>query len=360
MNKLLSPYKSVSGERTAMFPPFLILFLLFQVAVFPSLLGAQVITVNGAIAPEEMSLTLIHEHIMVDWIGADSTGYHRWDKNTIVERALPYLEALKAHGVTSFLDCTPAYLGRDPYILKRLSDSTGIHILTNTGYYGSGNNKYIPKSIRGNSPKEMAAHWIKEFQHGIDGSGIRPGFIKMAVENEEKLSEIHANLIKAAALTHLETGMTIVSHTGGDTPAMAQIKILKEMGVSPEAFVWTHAQNGTVSGYLEAAAQGAWISLDNIDDRAKNNSNSPGNIGWFVDTLSELKAHGILNHILISHDAGWYNVGQKNGGDYRGYTDLFTTLIPQLKQNGFTQKDIDMLLRKNPKRAYAIQIRKFQ
>ncbi|WP_339706644.1 phosphotriesterase [uncultured Kriegella sp.] len=359
MKKQPIPYKSVLQERTAMFLQFPTLFLIFLISAFPSLARAQVITVNGAIPPEEIGLVLIHEHIMVDWIGADSTGYHRWNKDTIVERALPYLKALKEHGVTSFLDCTPAYLGRDPYILKRLSDSTGINILTNTGYYGSGNNKYIPKSIRNNSPKEMAAHWIDEFQHGIDGSGIRPGFIKMAVENKEKLSEIHTNLIKAAALTHLETGMTIVSHTGEDAPAMAQIKVLKEMGVSPKAFVWTHAQNGSVAGYLEAAGQGAWVSLDNIHDRPTTNANDPGSIGWYVKTLSELKAYGILNHILISHDAGWYNVGQKNGGDYRGYTDLFAKLIPRLKENGFTKKDIDLLLRENPKSAYAIKIRRF-
>ena len=172
------------------------------------------------------------------------------------------------------------------------------------------------------------------------------------------LSEIHINLIKAAGLTHLKTGMTIVSHTGGDSPAMAQIRILKEMGVSPSAFVWTHAQNGTMDGYLQAASQGAWISLDNIDGGTPNDTDSTGNIDWFVKTLLKLQDKGILDHILISHDAGWYNVGEKNGGNYKGYTDLFTKLIPRLKQNGFTQKDIDRVLKENPKRAYAIHIRK--
>ena len=323
----------------------------------PSVALAQIMTVTGAIDPEEMGLTLIHEHIMVDWIGADSTGYHRWDRNEIVERALPYLEELKQYGVTSFLDCTPAYLGRDPYVLKELAERSGIQLLTNTGYYGSGNNKFIPESVKTSSPQEMAAHWIKEFKYGIDGSGIRPGFIKISVENDENLSDIHKNLVKAAALTHLETGMTIVSHTGNDGPAMAQIALLKEMGVSPSAFVWTHAQNGTMPGYLKAASEGAWISLDNVNDRDPNSPESPGSIAWFVKTLLELKAKGILNHILISHDSGWYNVGEANGGDVRGYTDLFTKLIPQLKENGFTQEDIDTLLKQNPKRAFTIEIR---
>ncbi|WP_373516524.1 phosphotriesterase [Pricia sp.] len=331
--------------------------LIFLATIAPYDAMAQIITVSGPIEPEEMGLPLIHEHIMVDWIGADSTGHHRWDRNEIVERALPYLEEVKEYGVTTFLDCTPAYLGRDPYVLKELADRTGIHILTNTGYYGSGNNKFIPEGVMNAPAKQMASHWIKEFKHGIEGSGIRPGFIKISVENEENLSETHKNLVRAAGLTHLETGMAIVSHTGGDSPAMAQISLLKEMGVSPSAFVWTHAQNGTIPGYLQAAGQGAWISLDNIDGGTPNEPDGTGNIDWFVKTLLELKDGGILDHILISHDAGWYTVGEKNGGSYRGYTDLFTKLIPQLEQNGFTQKEIDMLLRQNPKKAYTIHIR---
>ncbi|MDC6388990.1 phosphotriesterase [Maribacter sp. PR1] len=324
----------------------------------PYFLWAQIITVNGPIKPEKMGLALIHEHIMVDWIGADSTGYHRWDRDEIVEIVLPYLEELGEHGVATFLDCTPAYLGRDPYVLKQLSERTGIHILTNTGYYGSGNNKYIPETLVNDSPEKMAAHWIEEFRFGIDSSGIRPGFIKMSVDDQALLSGTHENLIRAAALTHLETGMTIVSHTGSDGPAMAQLKVLKEMGVSPKAFVWTHAQNGTLEGYLRAAGQGAWISLDHINGQSSDGNGSLGNIEWFVKILLDLKANGILDHILISHDAGWYDVGEKDGGDYRGYTDLFTKLIPRLKENGFTQDDLDIILKDNPKRAYSIGVRK--
>lgn len=321
----------------------------------PCFLSAQIITVNGAIEPKEMGLALIHEHIMVDWIGADSTGYHRWDRDEIVKIALPYLQELKQHGVTSFLDCTPAYLGRDPYVLKKLSELSGINILTNTGYYGARNNKYIPESFINASVAQIAKQWIEEYRYGIDGSGIRPGFIKMSVNDQDVLSQTHENLIRAAALTHLETGMTIVSHTGSDGPAMAQLKVLKEMGVSPEAFVWTHAQNGTMDGYLNAAGQGAWISLDHVNGLG---SEGVGNIDWFVKTLLELKAKGLLKHVLVSHDAGWYNVGEENGGEYRGYTDVFTKLIPRLKQNAFTQEDIDLMLRENPKRAYTIEIRK--
>ena len=129
---------------------------------------------------------------------------------------------------------------------------------------------------------------------------------------------------------------------------------MQEIGVSPGACVYTHPQGGTLDGYLKAAGLGAWISLDHVN-AGKNGQG--GNIGWYVQTLTALKAAGVLDHILLSHDAGWYNAGQENGGYFRPYTDLFTHLIPQLKASGFTQADLDLLLVDNPRRAYALGVR---
>jgi phosphotriesterase-related protein len=317
----------------------------------------KLITVSGEIPVEETGITLIHEHTMVDWIGADSTGYHRWDRSEVVERVLPFLKEAQEKGVNTFFDCTPAYLGRDPYVLKELSERTGMNIVTNTGYYGAVNDKFVPEHAFEDTPAEIAKVWIEEFKNGIDGGDIRPGFIKIGVDTRDTLSSIDARLIKAAAIAHKATGLTIVSHTGPNTPAFAQIKVLKNRGVSPEAFVWTHAQQGTMEGYIRAARQGAWISLDNIQKTSPKKSDKQGRIAWFVDRLSQLKEEGLLNKVLLSHDAGWYTPGEANGGDFRGYTDLFEHLIPALKENGFTREEMDQLLVKNPRKAYAVQVR---
>lgn len=314
----------------------------------------KLITVKGKIPVQEMGISLIHEHILVDFIGADSTGYHRWEKSKVIERVLPFLMEARQKGVKTIFECTPAYLGRDPLLIKELSEKTGINIVTNTGYYGSGNNKYVPKHAFDQTPEEMAKVWIDEFNNGIEGTGVFPGFIKIAVERKDTLSPMHAKIVKAAAIAHRATGMTIVSHTGTDGPAFAQLELLKSEGVSPEAFVWTHAQDGTFEGYLKAAKQGAWISLDNVN---KSNGDKPGGIEWFVPMLTKLKKENLLHKVLISHDAGWYNPGQENGGTYRPHTDIFEYLIPALKENGFSQEDVDLLLIKNPQMAYAIKIR---
>jgi len=126
------------------------------------------------------------------------------------------------------------------------------------------------------------------------------------------------------------------------------LEILREMGVSPEAFVWVHAQNEKNNeNYLRAAQSGCWISLDGL--------------GWelekHVGKLVFAKQHGILNRILISHDAGWYDPHKKDQ-KIQPYTNIFTKLIPDLKSKGFTDEEINLLLSKNPAKAFAINVRK--
>src|SRR5688572_7782073 len=74
-------------------------------------------TVLGPIPADQFGFALTHEHVMCDFIGADKTGPHRWNVDEVVRTMRPYLEALKKTGVTGFVDCTPAYIGRDPRVL---------------------------------------------------------------------------------------------------------------------------------------------------------------------------------------------------------------------------------------------------
>lgn len=329
--------------------PYVTILVLLLTLFFTAtnLHGQKLMTVTGPVQAEEIEKTLIHEHILVDWIGADSTGYHRWNRDSVITSVLPHLKAIKKRGFKTFIDCSPEYLGRDPYLLKELAKKTGMHIVTNTGYYGAVNNKFMPSHAWDESAKKIANRWIDEFKNGINGSQVRPGFIKIAVAPEDTLSKLHRKLVTAAAITHKATGLTIVSHTGANGPAFAQLRLLKKLEVSPAAFVWTHAQNGTRQGYLKAAEMGAYISLDGI-------SSKPENIKKYISLLKFAKKNDILSHILISHDAGWYSAGEPGGGDFRGYTAIHDHLLPDLKKAGFSQKEIRQVLIINPQQAYTL------
>ncbi len=305
-------------------------------------------TTSGRVPANTMGKALIHEHILVDFIGADRITPERWKREEVIRKVLPYLLEIKQHGVTTFMDCTPAYLGRDVKLLKELSTPSGLQILTNTGYYGAVGNKYLPPQAFTEAMEQISDRWISEFENGIDGTGIRPGFIKIGVD-PGPLSTLHQKLIQASGRTHLKTGLTICSHTGMSTPAFEQIEVLRNMNISPSAFVWTHAQNETdTSLHVKAAKEGTWISLDGM---------GWGDIKKYVENLRILKSGGCLDRVLISHDAGWYKPGEQDGGSFTGYTKIFTELIPLLVKSGFTKRELKQLLEYNPAKAFAIQVR---
>lgn len=91
-------------------------------------------TVTGPISSSKLGLTLIHEHILVDFVGADKINPSRWEREKVVAKMLPHLHNLKRLGVATLIDCTPAYLGKDPLLLRELSEKSGVQLVTNTGY----------------------------------------------------------------------------------------------------------------------------------------------------------------------------------------------------------------------------------
>ena len=304
-------------------------------------------SVKGKIAVSGMGPSLIHEHVLVDFIGAEKISPDRWKHADVIRKVLPYLLEIQSRGIQTLVECTPAFIGRDVRLLKKLSEQSGLNILTNTGYYGASDNKYLPKWAFTETAEQLAARWTAEFEKGIGGTGIRPGFIKTGVDSG-KLSELHQKLIRAAALTHLRTGLTVCSHTGPALPARGEIEILKQSGVHPSAFVWVHA-SGSAEELESVGQSGCWISLDGVN---------ADNIGKHVEWIAFLKNKGRLGQLLISHDAGWYRPGEPDGGEFRGYTTISDKLIPALKAEGLTDADIHTLMVDNPAKAFTISVRK--
>ena len=305
-------------------------------------------SVGGRVTPAPGEIWLSHEHILVDFIGADSIDKRKWHHDSVINTMSAYLEELKQHHVKFFVDATPAYLGRDVQLLEKLSKKTGLSILTNTGFYGAVNDKYVPSFAFSKTPEELAEIWVNEFINGIEGTSIKPGFIKISVDARDTLDAIDEKLVRAAAITHFKTGLTILSHTGKAKGLWPQLKIVKEMKVSPAAYVWVHAQTeDDNNNYLLAAKEGCWIALDGL--------------GWELEKHTEkllfAKQHGILDRILISHDAGWYDP-QKQIQEVKPYTNIFKVLIPALQARGFTKEELDLLLSKNPLSAFSIQVKR--
>ncbi len=307
-------------------------------------------TVRGRIKAREMGVTLTHEHAL-----ASFQPYKEWlqrptpyDRDEVVEIILPYLTRIRELGCRTFVDATAAGLGRDPVLLRRLSEESRLHILTVTGNYAAAQYQFLPPYVSTDTPQALAQRWIREWTNGIDGTDVRPGFIKLGF-NGGPLSAAEQTLIRAGAITHRATGLTIGAHTGPAVAAFEQLAILDAEAIHPSAWIWIHAQNERDSArHAQAARKGAWISFDGV---------RPESLSEHVESVVSLRDQGLLQRVLVSQDAGWYRVGEPRGGTIRPFDFLFTSFIPALRARGFTQADIDTLLIDNPAKAFAIKVR---
>lgn len=321
------------------------------VTVFPAP-GSRIMTVRGWIPARQMGLTLVHEHALANFAGyaAWTREPHPYDMEEVIRVVLPRLVRLRDLGVKTFVDATATFLGRDPRLLAALSERSGLNILTVTGNYAAFDNRFLPPWAFTDTPDQLAARWIAEWDHGIDGSAIRPGFIKLGF-NGGPLSAVEQTLIKAGAAAHLKTGLTIGAHTGPAVSAFEQLALLEQAGVHPSAWIWIHAQNEKdPARHLDAGRRGAWVEFDGID---------PSTVDLHVSLVTRMRDAGLLGRVLISQDAGWYSVGEPHGGTAaRSYETMFTHFLPALRASGFGDREIETLLVHNPARAFAVAVRR--
>ena len=315
-------------------------------------------SVLGGRAVSEMGLTLTHEHLF-----ADLRPYSEQIKNPlslnpdeVVATILPHLMEIQKLGVKTFMDCTAVGMGRNPSLLKALSNASGMNIVTTTGGYLSAGLQFKPDYFDGMSANALADKWLNEWRNGIDDIGIKPGMIKIAVSGGP-LTGDEKKLINAAALTHNGSGMVIGCHVGpwaevkpgfNGTSAMEQIELLSAANVSPQRWIWIHAQNEADHKFhKQALLKGAWISYDGY---------RPDQTQRYLELIARVKAEGYLNRLLVSQDTGWYTAAAPKGGTFNSFAPVITDLIPALTRAGFTADDLAQIFVRNPAEAFQLTI----
>jgi phosphotriesterase-related protein len=281
---------------------------------------------------------LVHEHVLVDFIGAAKIGPGRYDEDTVFAMVKPKMDELVRLGCKRFQECTPNFIGRAPRLLRRLTDATGLEIWTNTGLYAARDHIFLPDYARTESPQQLAKRWVAEARSGVDG--LKPRFIKIGV-NRGPLHPLDRKIVHAAALCAKETGLTIASHTGNGAAAVEQMEILQSEKLPLKKFVWVHADSEKDHGFhSQLAKAGAWVEFDHV---------GPGDaaLAWHLECVQFMDKAGLLGRTLISQDAGYYRPGEPNGGAWKKYTHLYTRFAPKL-----TAAQRKTLLWENPRAAF--------
>jgi phosphotriesterase-related protein len=303
-------------------------------------------SIKGPIEVDALGLILPHEHLFTDLRGPHVPDYAQGDPSAVVRVVGPYLAEAAASGVTALVECSTVGVGRNLEVLQSLAEATSIQIVSPTGVY---RDAYIPKSMRDLSEEELAVLWTKELSDGIQGTSIRAGFIKLAMSDDGPTALEIRNL-RAAARASQSTGAVIASHTIGGKIARREMDVLEESGLDLGRFIWVHAQTEPDVTILEAAARrGAYLELDAVGAPYQSQAE-------LLEVVLALIEAGFADHLLLSHDAGWYNPARLDGlpdGGYRGYTALTADFLPALRQRGITEEQLQMITMQNPIRAFA-------
>jgi len=306
----------------------------------------QVVTVRGPIAPDALGVTLSHDHVIIDafsmW-GA-MTGNYGWildDVDVMTAEVVAYRDA----GGRAIVDPTNEGIGRDPVALRTVSEASGVHIVMGAGWYRE---RCYPAYVSEQMPDALAEKLVRELTIGVDGTGIRAGFVGEIGTERGFIGPAQERVFRAAARAHRRTGCPVLTHTThfGEL-ALDQLDLLAEEGVDPRRVVVSHLGDRVgIRTLLPIAARGAWINVDNL-----------GFVGGYApldgraDNVAALVAEGLVGQVMLSNDICLTDQLRTNGGP--GYGNVLVNFVPLLRARGVTDEQIRTMLVANPARAFA-------
>lgn len=286
---------------------------------------AKIRTVMGDVDPNEIGITLIHEHpYILDFIIQMSE-----------------LADFKEQGGDCVVDQTSLGLGRQPNLLKRLSKETGLHVIASTGFYRE---ETHPEIVHDADPETLARIMIDEIDEGIDGVDFKAGLIGEVGTTEFGTTMQEVKTLRASAQAQLATGVTISVHTMGGAEALKAIEILQEEGVKPNRILIDHIDLDHVEHLRYVAERGVFLGFDTIGKaRYRDDAHR-------LELLCAMVDAGYEDQIVLSHDISQLDYLKTNGG--HGYVHLLGTFIPRLRER-LPEETIEQLLIYNPRKVLA-------
>jgi len=302
----------------------------------------HLITTLGPKGSDDLGMILPHEHVFVDLRTWDQPGYGQADPADVIRLMTPYIDAVKAAGITAIVEPGPIGVGRRADILLAASQATDFPLVAPTGVYRE---PWLPPWVHDATEDALCDWMIGELTGEIEGTGVQAGWIKVGA-TDAGMTGAEQKVLRAAARASVATGATIGSHTVRGEVARAQLDLIESTGGDARRFVWIHAHTEPdVAIHHELARRGAWLEYDGIGE--------PADDARFIDLIRRGLDAGFGEQLLISMDRGWYDPAKPGGGVPRPFTYLPETFLPQLAAAGIEDATIRMLTRRNPFVAFA-------
>lgn len=295
-------------------------------------------TVRGNIEPEELGLTMSHEHLCVDLSrvrnNTDSTfGYSPFIVNEVNKASL--------FGVKSYVELTTNDMGRNVEELRQISEECDVHIIAATGFYMD---MYHSEELKQMNPEQIAELFIKELTVGIADTSIKAGVIG-EVASSAVMTESERRVLEGAAIAQKKVGCAISTHCQLGTLGRQQAAIFNSYGVNPAKVVLGHIDLSNDTDYMiELLDMGFNIAFDTIGKTEYLSDEQR------VINLKLLLDKGYGKQIVISQDISRKSYFTDEG--YYGFTTVMEKFVPMLKDAKVSQADLDAMLITNPQRIF--------
>lgn len=335
---------------------------------------AEVNTVLGPVDSDELGITLMHEHLMVDatpWfeepeeasrraisrrpVSMDMLGALKnepflcrdncqlLDEDAAVEEVSRFRHA----GGGTVVDPTCRGIGRDPGALQRISRATGLHLVMGAGYYL---NQSHPEWLAPMSAGDVADEIERDVREGV--RGVKAGIIGEIGVSADFTSE-EEKVLRGAARAQARTDAPLEVHLPGwERLAGRVLDAVEEEGGDLTSTILCHMNpsGGDPDYQIDLASRGAWLEYDMLgmdffyaDQQAQSPSDQEN-----ARALEGLKEAGFLGSVLLSQDVFVKIQLVRYGGT--GYAHILENFLPRLRRHGFTDQEIDMLVTENPRR----------
>ena len=351
-------------------------------------------TVTGLIDPEMLGVCLTHEHLLLDLsdllpppntasargfyaspltveaaaycrnYSEFSTAHHRLDS---VETAVEELGLFKQHGGQAMIDLTLPDIYRDPLGLRRISRTTGVHVVMGCGFYVAAAH---PPALADWSEEQIAAMIVADIVEGAAAeeesrstgkgvvhrrnTGVRAGVIG-EIGCSSPLHDDERKCLRAAARAQRQTGATVFVHPGrAETAPLEILDQLSSAGADLQRVVLAHLDRTVFNRDMlrQIAETGAYLSYDLFGDHPSgfyphnpavhllNDAGRVAEVSWMIE-------QGWTEQILISHDMAQAFRLAKWGG--HGYHYILAEIVPQMRMRGISEEEIDQILIGNPR-----------
>jgi len=317
-------------------------------------------TTAGEIDVDDLGPVLMHEHVFIrtEALQQGWPGFGGWDAEAEVAAARKRLRWLRRAGVGAILDMTVPGLYRDPPLVARVAEGTGLKVMFATGYY-TYDNLPFPFQYRGrgkiidDEDRMLESLFERDVTTGIGDTGFRAAVLKIVTDEPGMTPDVE-RLAIAVANVHARTGTPVCTHAHAPSKrGLEQQQILAARGADLGRVVIGHSNESTDLGYLEQIIDnGSYLGWDRCGLAVA----VP--LAEQLDTLARLCERGYAGRIMLSHDKAsfidWFTNAEQDFvlPDWQ-LTYIHSALLPGLRERGVTDDQVEQMLVRNPREFFA-------